>query len=105
MQADIIFDNVKAYDVIKFDVRLGESFKIELTDNAPEGIRWFFDNDPTLNIIVDPSGFSASLKATSIGKSEIQLQHNNSVIKTLFVEVYDQIAVSLNPSAKKAELK
>ena len=50
MEANIIFENVKAYNVIKFDVKLGESFKVELIE-SPGKIRWFSDNDPVLNIV------------------------------------------------------
>lgn len=103
MEANIIFENVKAYNVIKFDVKLGETFKIELID-APGAIRWFADNDPVLHVVVDDAGV-ATVKSTDIGKSEIQLQHEGVVIKTLQVEVYDHIAVNLNASAKTPVLK
>ena len=32
MEANIIFENVKAYNVVKFDVKLNEKFKIELVE-------------------------------------------------------------------------
>jgi hypothetical protein len=104
MEANIIFENVKAYNVIKFDVKLGESFKVELIE-SPGKIRWFSDNDPVLNIVVDENGSTAMLTSNAIGKSEIQLQHDGEVTKTLYVEVYDRIAVSLNPIAKSPILK
>jgi hypothetical protein len=104
MDANIIFDNVKAYNVIKFDVKLGETFKIELID-APGVLRWFFDNDPILSVSVDESGASATVKTTSIGKSEIQLQADGRLQKTLYVEVYDNIAVALNPTVGEPVLK
>jgi hypothetical protein len=104
MEANIIFENVKAYNVIKFDVKLGETFKIELID-APGVIRWFFDNDPALSVLVEEGGANATVTATSIGKSEIQLQMNGGVQETLYVEVYDHVAVSLNPAAKAPILK
>ena len=66
MEANIIFDNVTAYDVIKFDVRLGETFKVELTE-VPGILRWFTDNDQVLDVIVDDNGSSATIKATSKG--------------------------------------
>lgn len=104
MEANIIFDNVKAYDVIKWDVRLGETFKVELV-NTPGAIRWFADNDPSLHILVGENGSEANIKATAKGICEIQLQYQNSLIKTLQVEVYDNIAVTLNPSAGQPVLK
>lgn len=104
MEANIIFENVKAYDVKKFDVRLDESFSIELIDSVGN-IRWFADQDAVLSIIVDASGDTATVKATGVGKSEIQLQSSGSLVKTLYVEVYDNIAVSLNVTAKKPVLK
>jgi hypothetical protein len=103
MEANIIFENVKAYNVVKFDVKLGEAFKIELI-NSPGAVRWFTDNDPVLGVVVDSEGI-ANVKATEVGKSEIQLQQDGVLVKTLSVEVYDHIAVSLNPAAKKPVLK
>lgn len=104
MEANIIFNNVKAYNVIKFDVKLGESFKVELI-NAPDFVRWFSDNDAVLNITVLENGNFAEIKATAVGKSEIQLQDSGRISKTLDIEVYDQVAVALNPSAGNPELK
>lgn len=104
MEANIIFENVKAYNVVKFDVKLGETFKIELID-APGVIRWFFDNDPALSVSVDEGGASATVKATGIGSSEIQLQQDGRLQKTLYVEVYDHIAVALNPTVSEPVLK
>ena len=104
MEANIIFENVKAYDVIKWDVRIGETFKVELV-NVPGIIRWFSDNDPVLALSVEEGGAVSSVKATEKGTCEIQLQHQGSVIKTLQVEVYDNVAVALNPSSKTPVLK
>ena len=104
MEANIIFDNVTAYDVIKWDVRLGETFKIELV-NAPGSIRWFTDNDPVLALTVAENGTSTTVKATTKGECEIQLQHNNGLIKTLQVSVYDNIAVALNTTVGTPTLK
>lgn len=104
MEANIVFDNVTAYDVDKFDVRMGETFTIELV-NVDGQIRWFADNDSALQIIVMEDGDSAKVTATGKGRSEIQLQNNNQIIKTLQVEVYDVVATSLNPVAQPAILK
>lgn len=57
-----------------------------------------------LNVVVDSKGM-ANVKATDIGKSEIQLQQDGVLVKTLKVEVCDHIVVSLNPVAKKPVLK
>ena len=105
MEANIIFENVKAYNVIKFDVRLNEDFKIEL-DNVDTPIKWFANNDVVLKIVVNEDGKSAMVKATGKGVSDIQLQNSNmQILKVLNVEVYDQIAVSLNPEASAPTLK
>lgn len=107
MDANIIFQNVKAYDVNKFDVKLLEDFNIELV-NTDEStlLKWFANNDDILAIKVSPDGYSAKLKATTKGNCEIQIQNNqNLILKTIFVEVYDTIAVSLNPTVSSTELK
>ena len=104
MEANIIFDNVTAYDIVKWDVRLGETFKVELV-NVPGVIRWFTDSDPVLALSVEDNGSSAVIKATTKGDSEIQLQHNNGVVKTLKVNVYDNVAVALNTTVSTPVLK
>lgn len=104
MEANIIFENVKAYNVVKFDVKLLEKFKVELV-NVAEPIRWFSDNDSVLHIKVEPDGESAIFEATGKGVSEIQLQSAGIVVKTLQVEVYDVIATSLNLKSQTPILK
>ena len=80
MKANIIFDNVKAYDIIKIDVLLGQSFKIELVD-VDDVVRWFSDNDPVLALTVDSTGYLADISATKVGITEIQLQINKIINK------------------------
>lgn len=104
MEANLIFDNVKAYNVLKFDVRLGETFRIELVD-VEQSIRWFSDNDAVLSIAVEDGGETAVVTANAKGKSEIQLQSNGSVVMTLQAEVYDVVAVALNPASRAPVLK
>lgn len=67
--------------------------------------RWLWKHDPALSVSVDEGSASATVKATGIGKSEIQLQSNGSVQKTLYVEVYDYIAIALNPTVSEPMLK
>lgn len=104
MEANIIFENVTAYDVIKFDVRLGETFKVELVE-VPGILRWFTDNDQVLDVIVEDNGSSATIKATAKGDCEIQLQNQGTITKTLQVKVYDNIAVTLNTKSSAPVLK
>lgn len=102
MKANIILDNVRVYNVEKWDILLGQKFAIDMVD-APEGIRWFSDNDSVLDISVD--GNVAKVDAKGVGASEIQIQFNGSIAKTMYVEVFDNIAVSLNAKASAPELK
>ena len=107
MKANIIFDNVKAYDVSMFDVKLDQEFKIDLLE-VEEGtfIKWFANNDTVLAINVAEDGLSAKLKATSIGKCEIQLQNTDKqIIQSLQVAVYDVIATSLGTKIGTPVLK
>jgi len=104
MEANIIFENVKAYNVDKFDVKLGQEFSIELID-APGLVRWFSDNDAVLQIDAQEDGAKSLIKSTKIGKSEIQLQVDGALVKTLYVETYDSVAISLNPKPKEPVLK
>lgn len=102
MNADLIFENVRAYGVNRFEVRIGETFRVKLSDPA----KWFTDNDPVFAIQVDADGAGATLKALEKGKCEIQLQDESRTVQLLLTaEVFDNIAVSLNPSAGNPELK
>ena len=105
MESNIIFENVKAYAVTKFDVRLNEKFKVELVNGEVSGIRWFSDNDPVLSILINETGDTASIEATKKGKCEVQLQRDGQIVHTLYIEVYDSQAVSLNPQVKDISLK
>ncbi len=102
MKANLILDNVKAYDIEKFDIKLNEICRVELVENS-QPVRWFADSDQVLSIEVSEN--EAIIKATNVGTCEIQLQANNTTVKRLFVEVYDQITTSLNISFSTPELK
>lgn len=102
MKANLILDNVKAYNIEKFDIKLNEICKVELVENS-QPVRWFADSDQVLSIEV--SGNEAIIKATNVGVCEIQLQSNDTTVKKLFIEVYDQITTSLNISFDSPKLK
>lgn len=106
METNIVFENVTAYNVTKFDVKLTEEFKIELASNDDQPILWFANNDMILQIVVADDGQSADIKATGKGICKIQLQDlNNVIVKTLNVEVFDNITTSLNPKVEKPIIK
>lgn len=104
MQANFIFDNVKAYDINKIDVLLGQSFKIELV-GTESGVRWFSDNDPVLSLKVEQEGLLSDVEASAVGITEIQLQVNRSIVKTLFIEVFDRQTVDLGLEIQEPILK
>ena len=104
MEANLIFPNVRAYNVVKFDVRLGEKFAIELV-NVDRTMRWFSDNDQVLSIAVEDGGETAQITATAKGRCDIQLQSNGEIVMTLQAEVYDNVATALNPLAGDPSLK
>lgn len=101
MIANLILPNVIAYNVEKFDIRLGETCKVEI--ETTESLKWFFNNDEVLSLVVN--GSSASIKADKKGDCEIQLQQNGAIIKTLTVTVFDTQATSLNIQVSEPELK
>ena len=106
MKANVIFSNVKAYDISKMDVLLGQTFKIELVDFNDELVRWFSDNDQVLSINVSKdTSHGAQFNADAVGVTEIQLQVNQKVVKTLFIEVFDNVTVSLGLQAEEPILK
>lgn len=101
MEADLILANVRAYNIEKFDLRLGETCEIKL--NATEPVKWFFNNDEVLALAV--SGNVATVKALTKGDCEIQFQQNGGIVKTLFATVFDEQAASLNLTAKEPVFK
>lgn len=101
MVANLILPNVNAYDIEKFDLRLGVTCKIEL--ETTESLKWFFNNDEVLSLVEE--GNFAKIKATKKGDCEIQLQANGIILKTLTVTVFDVEATSLNIQVGEPELK
>lgn len=101
MVADLILANVRAYNVEKFDLRLGETCEIKLS--ATESVKWFFDNDEVLSIVVVDN--VATVKALAKGDCEIQLQQGGAIVKRLFSTVFDNQATSLNITVKDPVLK
>mgnify|MGYP000913291195 CR=1 FL=1 len=88
MTASVVFPNVTAYAVTRFDVRLGEKFQIVLGPEAPTNVRWFADADPVLHIVTMNGGAIADVEATDVGDSTIQLQADGVVVLTLECSVY-----------------
>lgn len=102
MQANFIFPNVTAYDINKADVLVGETFTINLSDET-EPVDFFFNNDSVLDI--NAEGTKAIVKALSFGDCVIKLERNDVVLKKLYISVYTQQAVELNPVVGQPELK
>jgi hypothetical protein len=102
MKANFIFPNVTAYDVEKVDVLVGETFTINLPDET-EPVDFFFNNDSVLEI--NAEGTKAIVKALSFGDCVIKLERNDVVLKKLYLSVYTQQAVELNPVVGTPVLK
>jgi hypothetical protein len=102
MEANFIFPNVKAYNVERADVLLGETFRVELggSDIIP---LWFSSNDKVLKFEDDFA--TATITATAVGDSEIRLFDGDTLLKKLSFSVYSTEAASLNVKAGKATLK
>jgi hypothetical protein len=101
MEADLILANVRAFNVEKFDLRLGETCEIKLNANA--SANWFFNNDEVLSLVVVDN--VATVKALAKGDCEIQLQQGGAIVKRLFATVFDSQATSLNITAKDPIIK
>jgi len=105
MEANFIFPNVKAYNVEKADVLLGETFRVELVGIEAYTLQWFANNDAVLEVSVEQGSESATVKATSVGDSELRLFDGDALAKRLNISVFSLEAASLNPKAGKIELK
>ena len=95
IRANLLLGNAVVFDVNTFEIKKGESFRIELKHVSSGTPRWFADNDPVLRIVEDKDGMAATFKATELGKSEIHISIGGVVVKRIFVEVYALMATSL----------
>ena len=101
MKLNVYFDNASVYNFEKLDVIVGEKFKVEAVD-APEGIAWFFDNDPVVQ--ADAIGNQAVITAANEGMTNVLFVVNNSqVIHKFVINVVNP--VNLNPIVLNVELK
>ena len=104
-KANIKLPNVRAYDVKRFDLRLGEKAVIELEGSGPIA-DWFANRDQVLKLEVSEDMKLATITATGKGKSEVQIQKPDRVPDLILaVEVFDEVAVSLNLTVGATELK
>lgn len=88
MQVDVSFQFAKVYDVSSFDVVAGQGFT--LTTDAVEGIRWFSDQDPLLDILTKTK--SAEVTAKQVGRAEILIMDNGlNILKKLNINIVDAI--------------
>jgi len=101
MKLNVYFDNASVYNFEKLDVIVGEKFKVEAVD-APEGIAWFFDNDPVVQ--AEAIGNQAVITAANEGMTNVLFVVNNSqVIHKFVINVVNP--VNLNPIVLNVELK
>lgn len=100
MILNVLFDNATVYDFEKLDVAIGEKFVIEAVDFT-EDTRWFFDNDPVLEII--PESNKAAITAKQEGTSTILFIRGNQIIDSLQITVVNPVILKLE--VEKVELK
>jgi hypothetical protein len=102
MKLNVYFDNASVYNFEKLDVIVGEKFKVEAVD-APEGIAWFFDNDPVVQ--AEAIGNQAIITAAQEGVTNVLFVVNNNtqVMHKFTINVVNP--VNLNPIVLNVELK
>ena len=105
MEANFIFPNVKAYNVEKLDVLLGETFRVELVGAEAYALQWYSNNDSVLKVVVEQGSESAIIQATEVGESELRLFNGDNLSLRLNISVFSVEAASLNLKAGKAVLK
>jgi hypothetical protein len=77
--------NVK--DCGNLKVVIGTTFELEIMRSAPQQkAKWFSDNDPVLAIVVSDNTLKATIKATEVGTSLIEVRHFNAK-RTIKVDV------------------
>ncbi len=101
MNLNVYFDNASVYNFEKLDVSVGEKFKVEAV-NAPNGVAWFFDNDPVVE--AETMENQAIITAAKEGITNVLFVVNNSqVIHKFTINVVNP--VNLNPVVLNVELK
>lgn len=76
---------------------MGEKSTVELDGTGPI-LDWFANKDQVLKLEVAEDLKSATITATAKGKSEVQIQKSDRTSElNLSVEVFDEVAASLNP--------
>ncbi len=101
MNLNVYFDNAAVYNFEKLDVSVGEKFKVEAV-NAPNGVAWFFDNDPVVE--AETMENQAIITAAKEGITNVLFVVNNSqVIHKFTINVVNP--VNLNPVVLNVELK
>lgn len=101
MNLNVYFDNAAVYNFEKLDVSVGEKFKVEAV-NAPNGVAWFFDNDPVVE--AETMENQAIITAAKEGMTTVLFVVNNSqVIHKFTINVVNP--VNLNPVVLNVELK
>jgi hypothetical protein len=88
--ATFVFENVEFSPDLSHPIRveLDQEWAINIAGTGNR-LRWFADNDPVLSIAVTADGFAAQLKATALGKSRIELQHQRNIVMVLEIEVME----------------
>lgn len=95
MRAHLILPEavIRGRGVDVFDVLLRpEPFTIKLL-GAPDGLRWFVENDPVLDHVEAPDKKSSEITATGVGTSIIHIElgrgDRSIVLHKMIVTVYD----------------
>lgn len=104
--ANVRFENVVVYNILKLDVKLGTKFQIELIDQPGE-TDWFSNADEVLEI--RQVGNLADVIATAAGTCKIKIEDlAGKLILMLTITVVDAIpltAAKLDPKAGTPEQK
>jgi len=90
--ANVKFSNAQVYDVVKFDVKLGEVFGVSLMDSPPVAKEWYSKADAVLDITQSEDGNSARIEATGVGETKIKIfDEAETKVMELFINVLEEI--------------
>lgn len=92
MQVDVLFPNVKVYNIDCLDVIKDQTFQLLTDDDGSSD--WFSNNDNVLDISVD--GKNATVKAANTGRSTIQMQDSTG-------EILKRISITVKESLEEAK--
>ena len=104
MKVNVYSTDLRAYDIQRFDIRLGVEVRVEL-ENPEPNIDWFSNFDSVLMVADVNDDNKRTIKATRVGSSVVKIMAGDTVRKTFEIVVYDESTETVDLSMENVRLK